>query len=184
MKAILKKSVKDRFWDADDYDMQDLNPMNKTLTNYYLPYLSPSPLKSFLLKKLFTFKQMYLYLKVDCEKDNSAVKSISLECDLLSDWERFCDSSKVNWTKIRECLAVYFLCLGYPCIRCTNDKDIVNFIQRLEKDVPLAQEYFRVLCNYEWEGDMWNHNNEATQVALKYNSGKDVIIPDYGNMCN
>ena len=79
MKAILKKSVKDRFWDADDYDMQDLNPMNKTLTNYYLPYLSPSPLKSFLLKKLFTFKQMYLYLKVDCEKDNSAVKSISLE---------------------------------------------------------------------------------------------------------
>ena len=75
MKVILKKSVNDRFWGADDYDILALNPMNKALTNYYLPYMSSSPLKSFLLKKLFTFKQIYLYLKVDCEKDSSTMWS-------------------------------------------------------------------------------------------------------------
>ena len=277
MKVVLKKSVNDRFWGADDYDMLDLNPINKALTNYYLPYMSPSPLKSFLLKKLLTFKQMYLYLKVDCEKDSSVVKSISLECDLLDDVERMYDNDKVDRGKIKECLTEYFLSIGYKSLQCTNDEDIVNFIQRLEKDVPLVKEYFKVLykyneeiarigyfgendkyemyvktddeettphfhirdaetqgerfetcvcfetnryClhgeykdmltpeqqallkeymeslsrhkqhtlplvrNYERAADMWNFNNEATQVALKYNSGKDVIIPDYGNMCN
>ena len=277
MKVVLKKSVKDRFWGADDYDMLDLNPINKALTNYYLPYMSPSPLKSFLLKKLLTFKQMYLYLKVDCEKDSSVVKSISLECDLLDDVERMYDNDKVDRGKIKECLTEYFLSIGYKSLQCTNDEDIVNFIQRLEKDVPLVKEYFKVLykyneeiarigyfgendkyemyvktddeettphfhirdaetqgerfetcvcfetnryClhgeykdmltpeqqallkeymeslsrhkqhtlplvrNYERAADMWNFNNEATQVALKYNSGKGVIIPDYGNMCN
>lgn len=276
MKAILKKSVEDRIWCGEEYDMLTLEPMSKALTKCYLPHFSPSPLKAFLLKKLTTFKQMYLYLKVDCEENSSIVKSISLECGLLGDVERMYDNDKVDWTKIRDCLTEYFLCLGYPCIRCTNDEDIVNFIQRLEKDVPLAIEYFKVLykydeniarigyfgendkyemyvktddeettphfhirdaetqgerfetcacfetnryClhgeykdmltpeqqallkeymeslslyklytlplvrNYEWAADMWNLNNEATQVALKYNSGKDVIIPDYGNMC-
>ena len=277
MKVILKKSVNDRFWGADDYDILALNPMNKALTNYYLPYMSSSPLKSFLLKKLFTFKQIYLYLKVDCEKDSSVVKSISLECDLLDDVERMYDNDKVDRGKIKECLTEYFLSIGYKSLQCTNDEDIVNFIQRLEKDVPLVKEYFKVLykyneeiarigyfgendkyemyvktddeettphfhirdaetqgerfetcvcfetnryClhgeykdmltpeqqallkeymeslsrhkqhtlplvrNYERAADMWNFNNEATQVALKYNSGKGVIIPDYGNMCN
>lgn len=54
----------------------------------------------------------------------------------------------------------------------------------MESLLRYKQHTLPLMCNYEWEGDMWNHNNEATQVALKYNSGKDVIIPDYGNMCN
>ena len=112
MKVVLKKSVNDRFWGAEDYDILDLNPINKALTNYYLPYMSPSPLKSFLLKKLLTFKQMYLYLKVDCEENSPVVKSISLECNLLDDMERMYDNDKVDWGKIRDCLTEYFLNIG------------------------------------------------------------------------
>lgn len=145
MKTILKKSVKDRFWDAEDYDILDLNPMNKALTNYYLPYLSPSPLKSFLLKKLTTFKQMYLYLKVDCEENSSVVKSISLECNLLDDWERTHNDNKVDRGKIKKCLTEYFLSIGYPCIQCTKDKDMVAFIKKLAEEIPLAKEYFEIV---------------------------------------
>ena len=36
--------------------------------------------------------------------------------------------------------------------------------------------------NYEWAADMWNLNNEATQVSLRYDSEDDVIIPDYEKM--
>ena len=145
MKVVLKKSVKDRFWGADDYDILHLNPMNKALTNYYLPYLSPSPLKSFLLKKLTTFKQMYLYLKVDCEENSPVVKSISLECNLLDDWERTHNDNKVDRGKIKGCLTEYFLNIGHKSIQCTTDEEIVCFVQRLEKDVPLVKEYFEII---------------------------------------
>ena len=275
MKAILKKSVENRFWGTDDYDILDLNPINKAITNYYLPYLSPSPLKAFLLKRMTTFKQMYLYLKVYCEEDSSVVKSLSLKCNLLDDVERMYDDNKVDWGKIDECMTKYFQRIGYAEIECTDDEGIVSFLKRLEQDVPLVKEYFKVLykCNeniarigyfgdsdkyelfvetddeettphfhirdaetkgerfetcvcletnryclhgkhkdiltpeqqtmlmefmeslsmykpcstplirnYEWAVDMWNLNNEATQVSLRYDSGDDVIIPDYSKI--
>ena len=145
MKAILKKSVENRFWGTDDYDILDLNPINKAMTNYYLPYLSPSPLKTFLLKRLTTFRQMYLYLKVDCEEDSSVVKSLSLKCNLLDDVERMYDDNKVDWGKIRECLTEYFLSIGYKSIQCTDNDTIVSFLKRLERDVPLVKEYFEIV---------------------------------------
>ena len=275
MKVILKKSVEDWFWGGEECDMLTLKPMSKALTECYLPHFSLSPLKTFLLKRLTTFKQMYLYLKVECEDDSPVVKSISLECDLLSDWERLRDSNKVNWNKIDECMTEYFQSIGYKNIRCTNDEDIANFVERLEQDVPLAKEYFKVLykCNeeivrigyfgendeyeiyvktddeettphfhirdaetkgerfetcvcfetnhyclhgeygdvlrpeqqallkeymeslslyklyalplvrnYEWAANMWNLNNETTQVTLQYDNEDEVIIPDYDKM--
>lgn len=277
MKVLLKKSTEDMNWGGDDYDIISLNPISKALTDCYLPLLSPSPLKALLLKRLGTLKRMYLHLRVDCEKDSSVVKSISLKCGMLDDVERMYDDNKVDWGKIKGCLTEYFLSIGYKSLQCTDDEDIVNFIQRLEKDVPLAKEYFKVLykCDeniarigyfgdndkyemyvktddeettphfhirdtetkggkfetcvcfetnryclhgeykdvltpeqqallkeymeslslyklyalplmriYEWAADMWNINNEATQVSLRYDSGDDVIIPDYDNMNN
>ena len=275
MKAILKKSVENRFWGTDDYDILDLNPINKAITSYYLPYLSSSPLKTFLLKRMTTFKQMYLYLKVYCEEDSSVVKSLSLKCNLLDDVERMYDDNKVDWGKIDECMTKYFQRIGYAEIECTDDEGIVSFLKRLEQDVPLVKEYFKVLykyneniarigyfgdsdkyelfvetddeettphfhirdaetkgerfetcvcfgtnryClhgtykdiltpeqqtklmdfmeslslykpyslplirNYEWAADMWNTNNEGTQVSLRYDNGDDVIIPDYSRI--
>ena len=277
MKVLLKKSTEDMNWGGDDYDIISLNPISKALTDCYLPLWSPSPLKTLLLKRLGTLKRMYLHLRVDCEKDSSVVKSISLKCGMLDDVERMYDDNKVDWGKIKGCLTEYFLSIGYKSLQCTDDEDIVNFIQRLEKDVPLAKEYFKVLykCDeniarigyfgdndkyemyvktddeettphfhirdtetkggkfetcvcfetnryclhgeykdvltpeqqallkeymeslslyklyalplmriYEWAADMWNINNEATQVSLRYDSGDDVIIPDYDNMNN
>ncbi len=39
-----------------------------------------------------------------------------------------------------------------------------------------------LMRNYEWTADMWNLNNEETQVSLKYDSENEVIIPDYDKM--
>ena len=272
MKVLLKKSTEDMNWGGDDYDIISLNPISKALTDCYLPLWSLSPLKTLLLKRLGTLKRMYLHLRVDCEKDSSVVKSISLKCGLLDDCERAYDDHKVDWDKIRECLTEYFQSIGYKSLQCTDDEAIVGFLKRLEQDVPLVKEYFKVLykyneniarigyfgendeyeiyvktddeettphfhirdaetqgerfetcvcfeqnryClhgeykdvltpeqqallkeymeslslyklytlplmrNYEWAADMWNLNNKATQVSLRYDSGDDVIIPDY-----
>lgn len=273
MKVLLKKSTEDMNWGGDDYDIISLNPISKALTDCYL--WSLSPLKALLLKRLGTLKRMYLHLRVDCEKDSSVVKSISLKCGLLDDCERAYDDHKVDWDKIRECLTEYFQSIGYKSLQCTDDEAIVGFLKRLEQDVPLVKEYFKVLykyneniarigyfgendeyeiyvktddeettphfhirdaetqgerfetcvcfeqnryclhgeykdvltpeqqallkeymeglsrhkqhtlslvCNYEWAVDMWNLNNEATQVTLRYGSKNKVIIPDYGRM--
>lgn len=125
--------------------MLTLKSMSKALTECYLPRWSPSLLKDLLHKELRTFRQMYLSLKVDCEKDSLVVKSIVLQCDLLDDWERTYESNKVDWDKIDECLTEYFQSIGYPCIRCMDDESIVGFLKRLEKDVPLVEEYFEII---------------------------------------
>ena len=123
MKVLLKKSTEDMNWGGDDYDVITLNPISKALTDCYLPQWSPSPLKAMLLKRLGTVKRMYLHLRVDCEKDSSVVK----------------------------CLMEYFQSIGYKNMQCTGDEDIVNFVQRLEQDVPLAKVYFEIDENKSYE---------------------------------
>ena len=94
---------------------------------------------------------MYLHLRVDCEKDSSVVKSIFLKCALLDDVERMYDDNKVDWDRIQKCLMEYFQSIGYKNMQCTGDEDIVNFVQRLEQDVPLTKAYFKIVENKGYE---------------------------------
>lgn len=151
MKVLLKKSTEDMNWGGDDYDIISLNPISKALTDCYLPLWSLSPLKTLLLKRLGTLKRMYLHLRVDCEKDSSVVKSIFLKCALLDDVERMYDDNKVDWDRIQKCLMEYFQSIGYKNMQCTGDEDIVNFVQRLEQDVPLTKAYFEIVENKGYE---------------------------------
>lgn len=151
MKVLLKKSTEDMNWGGDDYDIISLNPISKALTDCYLPLWSLSSLKALLLKRLGTVKRMYLHLRVDCEKDSSVVKSIFLKCALLDDVERMYDDNKVDWDRIQKCLMEYFQSIGYKNMQCTGDEDIVNFVQRLEQDVPLTKAYFKIVENKGYE---------------------------------
>lgn len=151
MKVLLKKSTEDMNWGGDDYDIISLNPISKALTDCYLPLWSLSSLKTLLLKRLGTLKRMYLHLRVDCEKDSSVVKSIFLKCALLDDVERMYDDNKVDWDRIQKCLMEYFQSIGYKNMQCTGDEDIVNFVQRLEQDVPLTKAYFEIVENKGYE---------------------------------
>lgn len=151
MKVLLKKSTEDMNWGGDDYDIISLNPISKALTDCYLPLWSLSSLKALLLKRLGTVKRMYLHLRVDCEKDSSFVKSIFLKCALLDDVERMYDDNKVDWDRIQKCLMEYFQSIGYKNMQCTGDEDIVNFVQRLEQDVPLTKAYFDIVENKGYE---------------------------------
>lgn len=151
MKVLLKKSTEDMNWGGDDYDIISLNPISKALTDCYLPLWSLSSLKALLLKRLGTVKRMYLHLRVDCEKDSSVVKSIFLKCALLDDVERMYDDNKVDWDRIQKCLMEYFQSIGYKNMQCTSDEDIVNFVQRLEQDVPLTKAYFEIVENKGYE---------------------------------
>lgn len=151
MKVLLKKSTEDMNWGGDDYDIISLNPISKALTDCYLPLWSLSSLKALLLKRLGTVKRMYLHLRVDCEKDSSVVKSIFLKCALFDDVERMYDDNKVDWDRIQKCLMEYFQSIGYKNMQCTGDEDIVNFVQRLEQDVPLTKAYFEIVENKGYE---------------------------------
>lgn len=144
MRVRLKKNVDDCIWEGDDYDILTLNPMSKALTDHYLPQWSPSPLKAMLMQRLGTIKQMYLYLKVRCKEN--IVQSISLECNLSDDIER-AYSNQVDWSTVTECLTTFFQSIGYTCIKCTGEKDVLLFIQRMKKDIPLTETYFEIIDN-------------------------------------
>ena len=109
MKAILKKSVKDSFWNYEDYDALTPNPITRALTNRYLPAWDPSPLKAMMMRRMGTVKQLYLHLDVKCDGD--IIQSISLRCDLLDDYERTCQIA-VDWDNILRCVEEYFHAIG------------------------------------------------------------------------
>lgn len=279
-KVFLKQSTADLCYvcDDNDYEYVELNDISTALTRFFWSQWSPTPLKSMLIKRFGSIRNMYLKLDVTCEKHSAIVKSIALKCALRDgddrSWIVGC-IDEMDWETIQECMEEYFQSIGYDKIECTDDEDIVNFVERLEQDVPLVKEYFKVLykCNeniarigyfgdsdkyelfvetddeettphfhirdaetkgerfetcvcletnryclhgkhkdiltpeqqtmlmefmeslsmykpcstplirnYEWAVDMWNLNNEATQVSLRYDSGDDVIIPDYSKM--
>ena len=279
-KVFLRQSTADLCYicDDNDYEYVELNDISTALTQRFWSQWSPTPLKSWLIKHFGSIRNMYLKLDVACEKHSAIVKSIALKCALRDgddrSWIIGC-IDEMDWESIQECTEEYFQSIGYDRIECTNDEDIVNFVERLEQDVPLVKEYFKVLykyneniarigylgdndeyeifvetddeettphfhmrdtetqgerfetcvcfeanryClhgkhkdvltpelqaqlweymgwisqyklyklpfirNYEWAADMWNLNNEATQVTLRYDSGDDVIIPDYSKM--
>ena len=281
-KVFLKRSTADLCYvcESNDYEYVELNDISTALTQRFWSQWSSTPLKTMLIKRFGSIRNMYLKLDVACERNSMIVKSIALKCALRDgddrSWIVGC-IDEMDWEAIQECLTEYFQSIGYAKIECTDDEDIVDFVKRLEQDVPLIKEYFKVLykyneeiarigyfgendeyeiyvktddeettphfhirdaetkgerfetcvcfeancyClhgeykdvltpeqqallkeymeslslyklyflplirNYEWAAGIWNLNNEATRVSLKYDSGDDVIIPDYSKMTN
>lgn len=274
-KVFLKRSTEDLCTVNEDYEYVELNEINAALTASYWSQWSPTPLKTMLIERFGSIRNMYLRLDVACEQGSMIVKCIILKCALRDaddrSWIIGC-IDELDWEAIQECAEEYFQSIGYDRIECTEDEDIVNFVLRLEKDVPLAKEYFKVLykcdeeiarigymgendeyevyvktddempiphfhvrdsetkgerfetcisietnsyClhgtyrdllsteqqalladymisytpynlykfpfarNYERVAEAWNMNNDENKVALKYDSGEKVIIPDY-----
>ena len=82
-----------------------------------------------------------------CEKDGKTVSSLALCFNLLDDWERDCGhfwGLELDRETIGKCIETYFKSIGYCGTVCTNAVEICSFLQRLVKDVPLADEYFEM----------------------------------------
>lgn len=116
MKVIQKKNIANQFFPGEEVDYLTLSRLNKAITDFYLPRWNVSPLKSLLLKRLCTLKNLYLYLNVTCELDGQTVSSLRLCFDLLNDWEREDERLgriTLNNKVIDECLFDYFKSIGY-----------------------------------------------------------------------
>ena len=145
---VLKQSVEDWFFGGSDYDYLSMNKLNKAITQCYLPTLSPSSLKGVLMKRIGTVKQLYLYLKVSCKDGTNIVNSIRLCCDLKNDCDRALDSwgiAEADWETITDCMTTYFTSIGYGKIECTDNEEIIHFVQRMGKDIPIVADYFEIM---------------------------------------
>lgn len=145
MKVIQKKDIANHFFPGEEVDYLRLSRLNKAITDFYLPRWGVSPLKSFLLKRLRTLKNLYLYLNVTCEPDGKTVSFLRLCFALLDDWEREDERLgriTLNNEVIDECLVEYFKSIGYDKTVCVTEEEIVVFLQRLTKDISVVAEYF------------------------------------------
>ena len=173
-KVFLKQSTEDLccVCDFNDYEYADLNDISMALTQRFWSQWSPTPLKSMFIKRFGSIRNMYLKLDVACEHNSMTVKSIALKCALRDgddrSWIVGC-IDEIDWEAIQECLEEYFQSIGYGCINRTEDKDIVNFVLRLEQDIPLVKEYFKVLykCNEEIARIGFFGENDEYEVYVK-----------------
>ena len=181
-KVFLKRSTEDLCSVCGDYEYVELNEINAALTARFWSQWSPTPLKSMLIKRFGSIRNMYLRLDVACEHNSMIVKSITLKCALRDaddrSWIIGC-IDELDWEDIQECVEEYFQSIGYDKIECTEDEDIVNFVLRLEKDIPLAKEYFRMLYKYNEEIARIGYFGENDKYEVYVKTDDEMSIPHF-----
>lgn len=183
-KVFLKRSTEDLCYvcDYNDYEYVELNDISTALTKRFWSQWSPTPLKSMLIRRFGSLRNMYLKLDVACERNSMIVKFISLKCSLRDgddrSWIVGC-IDEMDWEAIQECAEEYFQSIGFNKIECTEDEDIVNFILRLEQDVPLVKEYFRVLYKYNEEIARIGYFGENDKYEVYVKTDDEMSIPHF-----
>ena len=181
-KVFLKRSTEDLCYVCEDYEYVELNEINAALTARFWSQWSPTPLKTMLIKRFGSIRNMYLRLDVACEHSSMIVKSIILKCALRDaddrSWIIGC-IDELDWEAIQGCVEEYFQSMGYDKIECTEDEDIVNFVLRLEQEIPLVKGYFKVLykCNEEIARIGFFGENDEYEVYVK--SDDEMSIPHF-----
>lgn len=183
-KVFLKRSTADLCYvcEQSDYEYVELNEISRALTKRFWSQWSPMPLKSALVKRFGSIRNMYLRLEVACEHNSMIVKSIALKCALRDgddrSWIVGC-IDEMDWESIQKCAEEYFQTIGYDKIECTEDEDIVNFVLRLGNDVPLVREYFRVIYKYDEEIARIGYFGENEEYEVYVKTDDEIPIPHF-----
>lgn len=149
-KVLLKKEEVDRWLLWEDSDLLCVNRLNMELTEIYLYsyWRTCGLLLKALTEKMEAERKLFLGLNITCKKGTNIVDSLTLRCDLEDDDEREEERQgrfKVDWDALYRDLEWHFRSMGYPCIRCTNNENIVKFIVKLTEEIPLAKDYFEIV---------------------------------------
>ncbi len=119
------------------------NETSMALTRSHLPRYDNSPLKSLLLQKLQIVPKIRLSLSVATEEDNDIIKQIGIGWIIEDSVDREADRlrGRLKHSAVGECISEYFKSVGYPNILCTALTDIIRFVEQLQKDIPIINEY-------------------------------------------
>ena len=181
-KVFLKRSTEDLCSVCGDYEYVELNEINAALTARFWSQWTPTPLKTMLIKRFGSIRNMYLRLDVAWGNNSMIVKAIALKCALRDAdaraWIIGC-IDEMGWEAIQECGEENFQSIGYDKIECTEDEDIVNFILRLKQDVPLVKEYFRVLYKYNEEIARIGYFGENDKYEVYVTTDDAMPVPHF-----
>lgn len=182
MKVFLKQSTEDLCCICEDYEYVELNNISEALTKRFWSQWSPTPLKTKLIERFGSVRNMYLKLDVLCEKNLAIVKSVALKCALRDgddrSWTIGCIDD-LDWDAIQECVAEYFQSIGYPKVTCAEGEDIARFVQRLKTDVPIAREYFKVLYKYDEEIARIGYFGEDDAFEICVKTDDEMAMPHF-----
>lgn len=146
-KVLLKKEEGDRWLLWEDSDLLCVNRLSMELTEIYL-YSYMRPIVKGIDRKDGSGKETVPWLEHHLQERHNIVDSLTLRCDLEDDDEREEERQgrfKVDWDALYRDLEWHFRSMGYPCIRCTNNENIVKFIVKLTEEIPLAKDYFEIV---------------------------------------
>ncbi len=128
---------------GDMYEHIIANKTSTALTQRHLPRYDNSPLKEILLRTLKTAPKIRLFLNVAIEEDNNIIKQIGIGWIIEDSVDRDADMMrrKLDYDAVDNCIREYFKSVGFPDTVCTSNADILHFIEQLQRDIPIINEY-------------------------------------------
>lgn len=144
-KILLIKSLEDNF-DLDYIgSFEQANSLSVATTRAFLPKWGESPLKTLLISRFHHLPSLRLAFDYTFKEGSDILESLALnfvygDVDHEHDKRELVDSSQIN-----DILKEYFYLIGYSKVDCKGTDEIEAFIKRLAKDVPLVEDYFKLI---------------------------------------
>lgn len=154
-KVLLLKSLED-FYDMDyTGDRESINPLSMALTKKFLPKWSDSTLKNEIISRFHCLPCLRLRLTVQCEQGSDIVNALSLHVKQYDLEREYWKDKVINEDELNGIAEIFFRSIGYSKIVCRGTDEIEMFIAKLAEDVPLVNEYFKIVEIADEEGLKW-----------------------------
>ena len=144
-KILLIKSLEDNY-DLDYIGgFEQANSLSVAITRTFLPKWGESPLKTLLISRFHHLPLLRLAFEYTFKEGSDILESLALnfvygDVDHEHDKRELVDLSQIN-----DILKEYFYLIGYSKVDCKGTDEIEAFIKRLAKDVPLVEDYFKLI---------------------------------------
>ena len=131
------KEIYNRNLMVNDNYLEGISDINKLIQSKYLSSSGSTELKTRLFRILSHLPDLQIGLVVSYKGNTSKVAEIALKCVL--------DENRIERDKIpliENEINSYFKDIGFNTINATTYEEMIDFIERLAKDVPQVKSYF------------------------------------------
>ena len=175
-KILLIKSLEDYF-DLDYIGgFEQANSLSVAITRTFLPKWGESPLKTLLISRFHHLPSLRLAFEYTFQQRSDILESLALTVVYGDIDHKHDERGMVDLILINDVVKEYFYSIGYLKVDCKGTDEIETFVKRLAKDVPLAEDYFKVIEIDNEEGLEWYryhsnpyHNpNKVWSISVDY----------------
>jgi len=176
MKKILLLKSLENFYDMDYTGSQEpINPLSMALTKKFLPKWSDSPLKTQIINKYHCLPCLRMELNVQCEQGSDIVDALNLQVERYDLEREYWKDKVIDEHELNRMTETFFHSIGYLKIVCCGTDEIETFIAKLAEDVPLVNQYFKIVDIageemrwYRYHSNPYHNPSKIWEISTEY----------------